>query len=162
MTRGTFERKTFSAICQTCKQEFLTKSKRAKYCLICRKKEWYLNNRVKNKIFSKNWRINHPRQHKEFRKRWYEKNKKKISVSSKEWRQKNSRKLIAKKYNLSEEKYEEIVKICCVCGFSDVVDLHHDRSEEEIKMVGLCPNHHQMIHRKGYTLEQLKQKYGVE
>jgi hypothetical protein len=40
---------------------------------------------------------------------------------------------------------------CAVCGFSDVVEIHHideDHSNNAIEnLVPLCPNHHRMIHK---------------
>ena len=44
-----------------------------------------------------------------------------------------------------------------MCGFDKVVDLHHlnedkeDNSEQNL--LGLCPNHHRMIHEYKYRQE---------
>ena len=54
---------------------------------------------------------------------------------------------------LSEEIYSELTKECAVCGFTELVDLHHrdeNRDNNNLNnLIGLCPNHHLLIHRKG-------------
>jgi ribosomal protein L37E len=58
----------------------------------------------------------------------------------------NHRKL----YGLSIELYKELTKCCVICSFDKIVDLHHlDQNKEnnsESNLVGLCPNHHKMLH----------------
>lgn len=63
-----------------------------------------------------------------------------------------------KKYhNIQPVLYEKVTKSCAVCGFDKVVDLHHlneskeDNSEQNL--IGLCPNHHRMIHEFRYRAE---------
>ncbi len=56
-----------------------------------------------------------------------------------------------KKYhNISLELYRKLTKKCMVCGFDKVVELHHlDENKEnssEQNLIGLCPNHHKMLH----------------
>jgi len=62
-----------------------------------------------------------------------------------------------KRYNLDFETYEEITKECAICKFNKVVDLHHidhNHSNNSIEnLVGLCPNHHKLIHVERYRLE---------
>jgi len=63
-----------------------------------------------------------------------------------------------KKYhNIEPELYKKITKHCILCGFDKVVDLHHldkDRkNNSEENMIGLCPNHHRMIHDLRYQNE---------
>ena len=65
----------------------------------------------------------------------------------------------ASKYNITNEQYETITTKCLVCGYTDLVDLHHkdcNHSNNNLNnLIGLCPNHHFLIHRKGKTLEEL-------
>jgi len=60
-------------------------------------------------------------------------------------------------YCITPEKYEELTKKCVICGFDKIVDLHHiDSNHENSKeqnLIGLCPNHHKMIHTEKYTAE---------
>ena len=70
-----------------------------------------------------------------------------------------------KSYLLDEETYKEITKACILCGFDKVVDLHHlDRNHKNASrdnLVGICPNHHRMIHNRKYKREiysQLQEK----
>jgi hypothetical protein len=60
-------------------------------------------------------------------------------------------------YSLSVKRYKEITKTgCCICGFKDVIDLHHKNGkEDESELVALCPNHHQMLHRQHLTFTEL-------
>jgi len=62
-----------------------------------------------------------------------------------------------KKYNLDHKTYKKITKSCFVCGFDKVVDLHHlDENREnnsEENLLGLCPNHHKMVHDFRYRKE---------
>jgi hypothetical protein len=125
----------------------------------------------KEKISAKNklWRLNHP----DYSKEWREKNRKQI----REYHRRYVKKLLEKnpnyflkyggeyKYNycsydgLSYNKYKELTRKCSIknCGFSITVDLHHidkNRDNNEISnLMGLCPNHHQMIHRLRYELK---------
>lgn len=79
---------------------------------------------------------------------------------------------IKKMYGIDYETYKQITKCCVVCGFDKKVSLHHidkDRTHNsQDNFVGLCPNHHTMIHdrkyqdeviailrEKGYTLQPL-------
>jgi len=70
-----------------------------------------------------------------------------------------------KMHNITTEIYEEITKKCIICGFDKVVDLHHldenRQNNQKSNMVGLCPNHHQMIHNFQFRKEMrelLKEK----
>jgi ribosomal protein L37E len=68
-------------------------------------------------------------------------------------------------HNIEPELYKKITQRCVVCGFDKVVDLHHlnqnkgDNSEKNL--IGLCPNHHKMIHNYNFREEMfnaLKEK----
>lgn len=62
-----------------------------------------------------------------------------------------------KRYNLDLKTYRKITEKCIICGFDKFVALHHldqDRkNNSESNLVGLCPNHHQMLHTSKYRLE---------
>ena len=62
---------------------------------------------------------------------------------AKEWNHK-------KKHNIPPELYKKITQKCLLCGFDNIVDLHHldenNKNNEENNLIGLCPNHHKMLH----------------
>lgn len=64
------------------------------------------------------------------------------------------------KYGLSEEEYSKITEKCAICGFDKIVDLHHidlnKLNNNKDNLIGLCPNHHMMIHRFKLKLEELR------
>ena len=63
-------------------------------------------------------------------------------------------------HNLNVETYRKITKKCIVCGFDKVVYLHHldenKQNSSEENLVGLCPNHHKMLHDFRYRKEMRK------
>ena len=68
-------------------------------------------------------------------------------------------------YNIDKKIYDEITKECVICGFDKVVDLHHldenRKNNSEGNLIGLCPNHHKMLHDYKYRKEvfnQLREK----
>ena len=70
-----------------------------------------------------------------------------------------------KNHNIDITTYKKITEKCFICGFNEIVDLHHiDENREnnsESNLIGLCPNHHKMIHDFRYkkkVLEILKEK----
>ncbi len=64
---------------------------------------------------------------------------------------------IRKYHNISFELWKEVTKACVICGFDKIVDLHHlDRehsNNSRENFVGLCPNHHKMMHNQLYSGE---------
>jgi|TARA_B100001971_G_C18258254_1_gene584149 hypothetical protein len=64
-------------------------------------------------------------------------------------------------HNISIELYRKITKQCLICRFDKVVDLHHldknKKNNSENNLIGLCPNHHKMIHRAKYRKEVVKE-----
>ena len=62
-----------------------------------------------------------------------------------------------KLYGLDYEKYQNIIKNCVICGFDKIVDLHHldynNKNNVDANLVGLCPNHHRMVHRREFSQE---------
>lgn len=68
-------------------------------------------------------------------------------------------------HNIDNETYKRITTKCFICGFDKVVDLHHldndHKNNSESNMIGLCPNHHKMLHNFKYKdeiLAQIKEK----
>jgi ribosomal protein L37E len=68
-------------------------------------------------------------------------------------------------YNIDLETYKKIIEKCVICGFDKVVDLHHldgdKKNNSEKNLIGLCPNHHKMLHDFRYREEMfniLKEK----
>lgn len=65
-----------------------------------------------------------------------------------------------KGHNIDLETYNKLTQKCEVCGFDKAVDLHHldqnKKNNSEANMVGLCPNHHKMIHMPEYREEILR------
>jgi len=68
-------------------------------------------------------------------------------------------------HDIDYETYKKVTKFCIICGFDKVVDLHHldsnKRNNSKTNLIGLCPNHHKMLHDFKYRqeiLELLKEK----
>ncbi len=63
-------------------------------------------------------------------------------------------------HNIPAEVYKEVTKMCISCGFDKVVNLHHldmnRLNNTRQNLVGLCPNHHKMIHDYRYSKEVVK------
>lgn len=60
-------------------------------------------------------------------------------------------------HNIDIETYKRITQKCLICGFDKVVDLHHldndHKNNSEKNLIGLCPNHHKMLHDFKYKDE---------
>lgn len=60
-------------------------------------------------------------------------------------------------HNIEPELYRKLIKECMICGFDKMVDIHHldhnHKNSVETNLVGLCPNHHRMLHSKKYQKE---------
>jgi len=60
-------------------------------------------------------------------------------------------------HNISLELYKKITERCFICDFNKIIELHHlDGKKEnnlEINLIGLCPNHHKMIHNYKFREE---------
>ena len=64
---------------------------------------------------------------------------------------------LQKHHNIPISLIKEVTNRCAVCGFDKVIALHpldnnHKNNIRE-NLVGLCPNHHKMIHHKDYFKE---------
>ena len=62
-------------------------------------------------------------------------------------------------YSIDEKLYREVTKKCEICGFDRIVEIHHidgnKKNNKRENIVGLCPNHHKMIHNFEYRYELL-------
>lgn len=60
-------------------------------------------------------------------------------------------------YGLDIEVYKKITEKCVICAFDKVVDLHHldenHKNNLNENLIGLCPNHHKMLHDFRYRKE---------
>ena len=56
----------------------------------------------------------------------------------------------------SKEKNKEHIKLY---GRKYNVKKRYNLEWEESNLIGLCPNHHFLIHKKGYTLKQLRREF---
>jgi predicted nucleic-acid-binding Zn-ribbon protein len=74
-----------------------------------------------------------------------------------------------RRHNIPIELYKRITSHCLICGFNKYVHLHHldhnRHNNDEKNLIGLCPNHHQMLHTLKYreeVLAQIRQALRVE
>jgi len=70
-----------------------------------------------------------------------------------------------KRNNINLTTFRKITKQCIICGFNKIVDVHHidsnKQNNSQKNLIGLCPNHHRMIHNFNFRPEIfqiLKQK----
>jgi ribosomal protein L37E len=72
-----------------------------------------------------------------------------------------------KDHKISVEEYKELTKKCIICGFDKVVELHHldenKKNNSKENLIGLCPNHHKMLHNFKFRKEILEalEKKGI-
>lgn len=63
-------------------------------------------------------------------------------------------------HNIPYDLYKKITEKCFICDFDSIVELHHidenHNNNSETNMIGLCPNHHAMIHHREFRNEILK------
>ncbi len=63
-------------------------------------------------------------------------------------------------HNISTDLYKQITKECIICGFNEAVDLHHidknRKNNSRENLVGLCPNHHRMVHMDKHSKEVMQ------
>lgn len=68
---------------------------------------------------------------------------------------------VKKLHNIEFGLWKEITALCTICGFDKVIDLHHidgtHANNSRENLIGLCPNHHRMIHNSQYSKE-IKEK----
>ncbi len=62
-------------------------------------------------------------------------------------------------HNLEPELYKKVIEKCVICKFNNVVELHHldhnKKNNSQSNLIGLCPNHHKMIHNRIFRKEIL-------
>lgn len=62
-----------------------------------------------------------------------------------------------KYHSISPELYEKVTLQCAICDFNKIVELHHldhnHSNKSETNLVGLCPNHHRMVHHREFCRE---------
>lgn len=63
---------------------------------------------------------------------------------------------IPSKYHLDRDIFIEKKRRCAVCGQKQVVHIHHidsnKKNDNSENLVGLCPNHHMMVHQNDASL----------
>ena len=76
---------------------------------------------------------------------------------------KKNREVTYRKYHniLPEVYYKKLANGCVICGFKDVLDLHHldgnKQNNSEKNLIGLCPNHHRMFHHTDFKKEIIQE-----
>ncbi len=70
-----------------------------------------------------------------------------------------------KKNKITLTQFRKTTSKCAICDFSHIVDIHHidmnSTNNSPKNLIGLCPNHHRMIHNHKFRPEiflTLKQK----
>ena len=138
-------------VCQICKGNIiLAKGK----CRRCYQKEYMKEYQQRSYVKKKMKEYM-----KEYQQRPYVKKKMKEYmkeyIKTDKWREisrNNMRMWRAKKYfNMTLQEYENIISCgCSVCGFKEVIDLHHKDFDKTNNapdnFIPLCPNHHKLIH----------------
>jgi hypothetical protein len=65
-----------------------------------------------------------------------------------------------KKHKITLVQFRKTTKQCVICTFDKIVDIHHidyNKSNNDPKnLIGLCPNHHRMIHNHKFRPNILK------
>lgn len=68
-------------------------------------------------------------------------------------------------HNIPYDLYQKTTEKCCICGFDSIVELHHIDEKHDNhslnNLVGLCPNHHAMIHHRDFKKEIKKLIAGI-
>ncbi|MAG25064.1 hypothetical protein CMI47_05735 [Candidatus Pacearchaeota archaeon] len=68
---------------------------------------------------------------------------------------------VRKMHNLDYNTYRKITKLCVICNFDKIVDIHHldhnHQNNSQTNLIGICPNHHKMIHDRRYQKEIFKE-----
>lgn len=63
-------------------------------------------------------------------------------------------------HNIDSTLYKQITQKCIICGFESIVELHHlsgnKKDNTPKNLIGLCPNHHKMIHNYAFRAEIFK------
>ena len=152
--------------CLICNKELINNSKgikrggqnweNQKYCSKkCKKKAKYLKYKNHSLKKCKEYYLKNKDKIIKNVKKYYEEHKARLLLYKKGWR----RRKYCNSLSITLQQYKEITKECKVCGFKELVDLHHidmDRDNNNFSnLIGLCPNHHLLIHRKKKRLKEL-------
>ena len=82
--------------------------------------------------------------------------KKRSKVYYKNNKQKKKIYQVKRFYNLSLKEYKKVVGQCYLCGYTRTVDCHHINGKgDNSKLIGLCPNHHRLVHSNKLNKEEL-------
>jgi len=59
-----------------------------------------------------------------------------------------------KKHGLTVKQYDEMAQRgCYVCHYKEVLDIHRLIVGSNKKIILMCPNHHALVHRKGFKVD---------
>ena len=62
-----------------------------------------------------------------------------------------------KSHDIDLKTYKRVTEKCAICGFDKIVDIHHidknKKNNDSKNLVGLCPNHHRLIHNYRFRNE---------
>ena len=65
-----------------------------------------------------------------------------------------------KYHNIDYETYNKLTEKCIICGFDKIVELHHidhnHKNNSSDNLIGICPNHHKMLHDRDYRHEMFE------
>ena len=94
---------------------------------------------------------NYHKVNKEHIKKYHEDNKEHLREYSREYHRTNKEKIkvyqVKRMYGISLKEYKKIIEKCYLCGFTRTVDCHHlNGKKDNSKLIGLCPNHHKLLH----------------
>lgn len=63
-------------------------------------------------------------------------------------------------HNIDIGTYNKLTQRCIICDFNKIVELHHldhnHKNNSEKNLIGVCPNHHKMIHNRKFREEIFK------
>ena len=117
------------------------------------------------KKYNKEWKLKNPNYYKEYKKKHREKHKKYMGNYNRGYIRKRDYKYETTQYSKKKRIKENLPKKCQVCGYGDVLDIHHlngRRNKNDFSLSRLKEyvvryhTHHAMIHRLGYTCEYLR------
>lgn len=63
-------------------------------------------------------------------------------------------------HKIAYDLWKNVTKKCIICGFDKIVELHHldgnHNNNSKENFIGLCPNHHKMIHSEEFKEDIIK------
>lgn len=151
-------------ICKGCGEE---KENHAKnLCKLCYNKKWRENNK---ELFKKGYKKYYQRnreyiikqqsrynqinkEHIKEQKRKYHQDNKEHFRKQKKWYYQTNKKhikecLVKRLYGVSLKEYNKIIEKCYLCNYTRTIDCHHlNGKKDNSRLIGLCPNHHRLLH----------------